>query len=92
MKKWILKNGVSTQEFNSFPLAYQVMFAIARKASVTKTSADVIKKLSIISPIKDAHGDPRRYDYAAATQLAKDSGLLDLNGDINKKAFGSKPR
>ena len=92
MNKWTFKNGTSKQEFDSFPLAFQVMFAVARKASVTKTSADVIKKLSIISPIKDAHGDPRRYDYTAATQFAKDSNLLDLNGDINKKAFGSKPR
>ena len=83
---------MSTQEFDSFPLAYRVMFAIARKASETKTSADVIKKLSIISPVKDVHGDPRNYDYATATQFAKDSGLLDLNGDIYKKAFGSKPR
>jgi hypothetical protein len=90
--KWILKNGPSTQEYDSFPLAYRVMFAITRKASETKTSAEVIKKLSIVSPIKDAHGDPRRYSYEAATQLAQDSGLLDLNGDINKKAFGSKPR
>jgi hypothetical protein len=84
---WILKNGATTQNFDSFPLAYQVMYAIARKASTTKTLPDVIGKLSIISPIKDAHGDLRRYDYTAATQFAKDSNLLDLNGDINKKAF-----
>ena len=88
--KWILKNGASTQEFDSFPFAYRVMFAVAKKAVEAKNSAEIIRKLSIVSPQKDAHGDPRKYDYAAATQMATDSELLTPDGQINSRAFGKK--
>ena len=88
--KWIFKNCGSTQVFDSFPLAYKVMFAIAKKSVQAKNSDTVIKGMSIISPIKDVHGNPRKYDYAAASQMARDSGLLDSNGQIESKAFGKK--
>lgn len=87
MMKWILKNGVSKQEFDSFPYAFRTMFAIAKKAVETPNSAKVISQLSIISPQKDVHGDPRTYTFAAATQMAKDSGLLTPNGEINSREF-----
>jgi hypothetical protein len=85
--KWILKNGASTQEFDSFPYAFRTMYAIVKKAVETKNSDTVIKGLSIISPQKDNHGDPRKYNYAAATQMATASGLLTPEGTINSREF-----
>ena len=87
MTKWILKNGASTQEFDSFPYAYRTMFAIAKKAVETKNSDTVIKGLSIISPQKDTHGDPKKYSYTAATAMASASGLLTPEGQINSREF-----
>ena len=84
---WILKNGASTQEFDSFPYAYRTMYAIVKKAVETKNSDSVIKQLSIISPQLDRHGDPRKYSYATATQMATDSGLLTPDGQINSREF-----
>jgi len=63
------------------------MFAIAKKAVESPGSAKVVEKLCIISPQKDAHGDPRRYSYAAATEMATDSGLLTPEGTINSREF-----
>ena len=63
------------------------MFAIVKKAVETKNSAEVIKKLSIISPQLDRHGDPKKYDYAAATAMATASGLLDSSGQVNSREF-----
>ena len=85
--KWILKNGVSTQEYESFPLAYRTMFAIAKKAVQSVGSGKILGQLSIISPIKDVHGDNKKYSYAEATQLATDSDLLTSDGQINSKVF-----
>jgi len=84
---WILKNGPSTQEFDSFPYAFRVMFAIAKKASETGKLGEVTKGLSIISPVKDVHGDQKKYSYAAATEFAKASELLDSTGEINTRVF-----
>jgi len=85
--KWILKNGASTQEYDSFPYAYRVMYAIAKKASETGKFGEVSKGLIIISPQKDLHGDPKKYSYAAATIMATDSGLLTPDGTINSREF-----
>ena len=87
---WILKNGASSQDFDSFPYAFRTMHAIAKKAVESPGSEKIIGQLSTISPQKDAHGDPRKYNYPAATQMAKDSGLLTLDGQIDKRAFGKK--
>ena len=48
---------------------------------------DMIKNMVIISPQKDAHGDPRRYNYASATDMAKASGLLTPDEQINSREF-----
>jgi hypothetical protein len=84
---WILKNGATSTSYDSFPLAYRVMFTIAKKAVETKNSANVIKGLSIISPIKDVHGANRVYSYDAASKFATDTGLLTPEGIINSREF-----
>ena len=57
------------------------MYAIAKKASETGKFGEVTKGMTIISPQKDAHGDLRKYNYDAATQMATDMGIL-LDGQI----------
>lgn len=88
--KWILKNGASKQEFDSFPYAFRTMFAIAKKAVESPNSAKVINQLLVISPQLDRLGEPRTYSYAAATEMAKASGLLTPNGEINSHEFKKK--
>lgn len=87
---WIFRNGASTQEFESFPYAFRTMHAIAKTAVESSGSARIIQQLSIISPQKDVHGDFRKYNYTAATELAKASDLLDSNGQINSRVFKRK--
>jgi len=51
---------------------------------------DMVKQMIIISPQKDQHGDPRRYSYTAAKELAICQGLLTPTGEINSKEFKKK--
>jgi hypothetical protein len=48
---------------------------------------DMVKGMVIIGPQRDAHGDLRRYSYDAATEMAKASGLLTPEGQINSREF-----
>ena len=89
LNKWILKNGLSTQEFESFPYAFRTMFAIAKKAVQAPDSDKVIEKLILISPRKDIHGKQVKYDYAAAMKMATGMELLTSDG-INANEFKQK--
>jgi hypothetical protein len=86
--QWIFKDGFSQTSWNSFPYAYRAMFQ-ALKTGVEKGRKydDMVKQMVIISPQKDQHGDPRRYNYASATELAKASDLLTAQGEINSRVF-----
>lgn len=86
--KWILKNGSASQEFDSFPFAFRTMFSIAKKAVEAKNSANVLGQMSIVSPMMDrSTGRPKVYSYTAATQFAKDTGVLTPDGQINSREF-----
>ena len=89
MNNWILKNGDTETKFTSFPYAFRAMFTIVRKASEQGKYAEVVKKLSILAPLKDIHGNPRKYSYAEATKLAEANEVL-VNGEINSRAFKKK--
>ena len=52
-----------------------------------RKAADMEKAMLIISPQLDRHGDPRTYSYASATEMAKASGLLTPEGQINSREF-----
>ena len=84
---WILKNGLTETKFTSFPYAFRAMFNIAKKATEQGKYAEAVKAMKIISPLKDAHGDPKTYSYASATEMAKSSGLLTPDGQINSREF-----
>lgn len=88
---WIFKDGVSEFKYASFPIAFRAMFNLVKKGVESgRKYNDMVKQMIIISPQKDAHGDPRRYSYATATQLAKDMDVLTIDGEINSRAFKKK--
>jgi hypothetical protein len=88
---WIFKDGVSQYTCDSFPYAYRLMFNTLKKGVETgRKYNDMVKAMVIISPQNDQHGDPRRYSYAQATELAKASELLTPSGEINSKVFKRK--
>lgn len=85
---WILRNGVQDTDCMSFPFAFRNMFNIVRKGIENKTPVDT-KKLSILGP-KNARGERRTYSYMAATELAREQGLLTVDGQINSREFKKK--
>ena len=91
MNDWIFKNGAAKTTWDTFPYAYRAMFNTL-KIGVEKGSKydDMVKQMVIISPQKDRHGEPRKYSYAEATELAKSSELLTPTGEINSHVFKKK--
>jgi hypothetical protein len=88
---WIFKDGVAQVGCTSFPYAYRLMHQTIKKGVETgRKYNDMVKQMVIISPTKDQHGDPRRYNYTSATELAKSSGLLTPAGEINSREFKRK--
>lgn len=88
MTEWIFKDGLTKTSCTSFPYAYRLMFTALKKGVESgRKYNDMISQMAIISPQKDNHGDPRRYNYAAATEMARASGLLTPEGQINSREF-----
>ena len=84
---WILKNGLQATECTSFPYAFRSMYNIVKKGVETgKTFDNLTKSLFIVGP-PNLKGDRRTYNYAAATQMAIDQGLLSSDGQLNSKEF-----
>ena len=91
MNDWIFKDGLTEQKCTSFPYAYRAMFNTLKKGvEGGRKYEDMTKNMVILSPQKDVHGDYRRYSYAAATEMAKSSGLLTPDGQINSREFKRK--
>ena len=86
---WIFKDGVTSQgTYNTFPDAFKAMFnTMKRGVERGRKYNEMLKQLVIIAPTKDQHGDFRKYDYMAATELAKSSDLLTPEGIINSRVF-----
>ena len=86
--KWTFKDGPSQFTCDSFPIAFRMMFNVVKKGVESgRKYNDMIKQMIIIAPIKDQHGDLRRYSYTEATELAKASELLTSDGQINSRVF-----
>jgi hypothetical protein len=86
---WILKNGSLTQNCTSFPYAYRAAYNLIRKAIEAKQNpATVMKGISIVGP-PNGKGERTSYSYTAATQLARENGLLsgEGTGSINSREF-----
>jgi len=90
--KWIFKDGASVTECDSFPFAYRIMYNTFHKGleKNARIGADMVKQMLIVSPVKDNYGKKRTYSYAAATEMAKTSGLLTPEGQINSKEFKNR--
>jgi len=85
---WIFKDGTTQTSCTTFPYAYRAMHTALKKGvEQGRKHDDMIRRMSIISPMKDTHGDKRVYSYAAATSMAQNSGLLDASGQINSREF-----
>ena len=88
MTEWIFKDGATQTKCTSFPYAYRLMFnTLKQGVEKGRKYEDMIKGMLIISPQKDNHGDPRTYNYASASEMAKCSGLLTPDGQINSREF-----
>lgn len=88
--KWLLKDKKlgTVSEFTSFPYAFRTMFNVIKKGVETgRKEADMRQELTIISPQKDTHGDPRVYSVSDAWSMATNSGLLTPDGTINSREF-----
>jgi GMP synthase PP-ATPase subunit len=86
---WIFKNGMFAPiECTSFPYAFRRMYdTVKTELGKGKKLSDITKSMVILSPLKDIHGDNRKYTYVTAMDMAKTQGLIDADGGINKKAF-----
>lgn len=88
LNNWIFKDGLAETKCTSFPYAYRAMYYSVKKGVESgRKFEDMTKQMVILAPTKDAHGDQRRYNYNAATEMAKSSGLLDSHGEINNREF-----
>lgn len=89
--KWIYRIGYISQEYSSFPYAFRSMFqSVKKELEKGKTMDEINKSVKIISPLKDIHGDVKIYSYSAALELARNQGLLSVDGEINSKEFKKK--
>ena len=91
--KWILKDGAKTYDCTSFPFAYRTMYNILRQGveKGVRKHDEMVKGFAIISPMTDrSTGKPKVYSFAEATQFAKDTGVLQPDGQINSREFKKK--
>ena len=88
--KWLFRDGTTTVECTSFPFAFRAMFMTVKQGveKGKRKYEDMIRSMSIVSPMVDRNtGKPKVYSYAAATQFAKDTGVLTPEGQINSREF-----
>ena len=86
--KWLFKDGATVIECTSFPYAFRTMFNTVKKGvEKGRKYEDMVKAMSIVSPAKDRLGNTKSYNYAEATEMATNSGLLTSDGQINSREF-----
>lgn len=85
---WIFRDGATKVECTSFPYAFRTMVNTIKKG-VEKggRKEDMVKRMSIVSPIKNRLNDTKVYSYAEAVQMADTMGLLTADGQINSREF-----
>lgn len=86
---WIFKNGNATLECTSFPYAFRTMCNTINGLVKTsgKPKQDIIKAMSIVSPMKDRLGNQMKYTYYEAVEMAKNQGLIMADGQLNSREF-----
>ena len=88
---WILQDGAQRIDCTSFPFAFRTMWTMVKKETEKgnkgRNFIDMVRGISIISPMRDRNGDPRTYSYSEACEMARGQGLLSAEGQINSKEF-----
>jgi hypothetical protein len=89
MNTWIFKDGATKVECTSFPYAFRAMWNRIKKNTEggKRNPVEMMKSMSILSPIKDAYGQPKTYSYTEAKRMAESQGLLNAEGQINSREF-----
>ena len=84
---WVFNDGLKAMPYDSFPLAYRAMYQTI-KSGVEKGRkyADMIQCMSVTGPITRGM-KPSTFSYAAATQKAKDAGVVTPEGQLNSREF-----
>jgi len=84
---WIFNDGGRKLPYDSFPLAYRAMFqTIKQGVEKGRKYADMIQCMSVTGPV--AKGiKSNTYSYAAATEKAKDAGVVTTEGQLNSREF-----
>lgn len=84
---WILKTNGQSIDCTSFPFAFRTAFNIVRKAiEAKKPTSSIVNDLTIFGPL-NSKGERKKYSYSAATELAKEQGLLTADDTINSREF-----
>ena len=85
---WIFKYGTAETKCTSFPYAYRALVnALKQGAEKGLNQHEMIKQMYILSPIKDNYCNSRTYNYNEATDMARSSGLLTPEGNLNSREF-----
>lgn len=86
--KWLFKDGATVIDCTSFPYAFRTMFNTVKKGvEKGRKFEDMVKGMSIVSPMRDRLGNTKTYTYAEATEMATNTGLLTSDGQINSREF-----
>lgn len=82
---WILVNGISKSDHSSFPYAFrQAYFLIEDEKKAKRPALELMKSLKILGP-PNLQGKRTTYTWHAASEMAKNMGLLELDDRINNK-------
>lgn len=85
---WKFKDGVGAVECTSFPFAFRTMYNTIQKGLKTgRAIADMERKMSIVSPHRGQRGEIQKYSYAEAMEMARTIGLLNSEGELNRREF-----
>ena len=85
--KWIFNDGLKAMPYDSFPFAYRAMYQTLKQGvEKGRKYADMIKCMSVVGPVATG-AKSSTYSYAAATEKAKDAGIITTEGQLNSREF-----
>ena len=84
---WILNNNGVKSPFTSFPYAFRAMWNVVQNAIKAKKPVDGLTKAMSIQGPPNAKNERTTYSWFTANQMAKDQGLLQLDGTLNGREF-----
>ncbi|HOS16058.1 MAG TPA: hypothetical protein PKX15_03440, partial [Bacteroidales bacterium] len=68
--------------------AFRTMYHTIQKGlKAGRSMNDMESKMSIVSPHRGQRGEIQKYSYAEAMEMARSMGLLNSEGEINRREF-----